>query len=516
MTADRLNAGNSFRNTVLFGSAGLLMFTANLMMVLGGFFYETAACMMFAANVVLNVAMIFDLCSHIRRDFPLLVFIGSFDLLLLGRVYVAFFSDYEDILSDLEAENFRNLFQALQIVTFALLVVYTAYKLSAPLFFNREKAIREKGIASVRQSAIVPIIRQISVIVLLISSIAFFFMLFQTILNVFKGGYLKSFTQKTDASVPSYISRMSMFFAPSFAVFLATLPSKRQMKIPMIVYGVYMLASLFTGRRNTFVCEALMIGIYFVLRDGLLPKDKRILKKKTIIWVIVIGVVLMYLLEIIAELRAGSSAGKRGFFSSLVNFVYSQGASFRVVIQTVNQWDMFNHQTTYLYLFYPFEQFAHNNIVIRTIFGFSPITEVQNLRFVLTTHNYAHVITYMVDPSRYLLGGGFGTSFVAEAYVAYGMGGVAVVSAIIGFAFRFFSSMLTRSWVLIACGLIALKDFVYIPRNFAFSWVIDVFNITYLCYFLGVYLIALLLAQIGCHVRRVPVHDGRLIPEEDP
>lgn len=516
MTADRLSAKNILRNTILFGSAGLLMIAANLMMVLGGFFCETAACMMFAANVVLNVAIIFDLCKNIRRDFPMLVFTGSFDLLLLGRVYVAFFSDYKDILSDLEATDFRNLFQALQIVTFALLCVYAAYKLAAPLFFKREKAVREKGISSIHQSPLVPIIRQISVAVLVISSIAFFFVLFQTILNVYKFGYLGSFTQKADKNVPSYISRLSMFFAPSFAVFLATLPNKKQLKFPMVVYGVYMLASLFTGRRNTFVCEALMIVIYFVLRDSLLPKEKRVLKKKTIVWAIVACLILMYFLEMVAELRSGMSATKKGFLSSLVNFVYSQGASFRVVIQTVNNWDLFNHQTSYQFLFYPFEQYAHNNDLIRTIFGFSPITETQNMRFVLTTHNFAHVITFMVDPSRYLSGGGFGTSFVAEAYVAYGMAGVGVVSAVIGFVFRFFSSMLTRSWVIIACGLIALKDFVFIPRNFALSWIIDVFNITYLCYFVGVYLIALLFAEIGSHVRRVKPAGERLVPEEEP
>lgn len=515
MTADRLSAKNSLRNTILFGSAGLLMILANLMMVMGGLFYETGACTMFAANVVLNVAVIWDLCRNIRRDFPLLVFTGAFDLLLLGRVYVAFLSDYKDILPDLEAENFQNLFTALQIVTLAYLFVYTAYKLSAPLFFRRERAIREKGIKSIRQSPLVPIIRQVTVVVLCISSIAFFYMLALSILEVAKHGYLGSFTQKADRSVPSYISRLSMFFTPSFAVFLATLPSKRQMKFPMVIYGVYMLASLFTGRRNTFVCEALMIVIYFVLRDSLLPKEERIIKKKIIIWGIVIGIILMYLLELVAELRAGSSSTKKGFLYSLVNFIYSQGASFRVVIQTVNCWDLFNHQTTYQFLFYPFEQYAHNNGLINTIFGFSPITEVQSMRFVLTTHNYAHVITFMVDPSRYLSGGGFGTSFVAEAYVAYGIAGVGVISAIVGFAFRFFSSMLTRSWVFIAVGLIALKDFVYIPRNFAFSWVIDVFNITYLVYFVGVYLIALLLVHIGSHVRRVSTPADRLIPEEE-
>ncbi|MCI1955215.1 MAG: O-antigen polysaccharide polymerase Wzy family protein [Oscillospiraceae bacterium] len=517
MTADRLNAGNCLRNTVLFGSACFLMVLANLMAVLGGFFYETAACTMFAANLVLNAAVLFDICKNIRRDFPLLVFVGSFDLLLLGRVYVAFLSDYQDILYDLEATDFPNLFRALQIVTFAFLCVYAAYRLASPLFFKREKAVREKGLASVRQKPFVPVIRQISVAVLLVSSVASFYTLAQSILYVLKNGYLGSFTQAVDkVSIPSYISRLSLLFEPSFAVFLATLPDRRQLKLPLAVYGVYMLASLLTGRRNIFVCEALMLVIYFVLRDNLLPKGRRVLTKKTIAWTIVVGIILMYFLELVAELRLGQSATQRGFFSSLVNFVYSQGASFRVVIQTVNNWDLFNHQTSYQFLFYPFEQYAHNNVLTRTIFGFSPIIETQNMAFALTTHNFAHALTFLVDPARYLSGGGFGTSFVAEAYVAYGMAGVGIVSAGIGFLLRSFSSLLTRSWVFVALGLIALKDLVYISRNFALSWVTDTFNVTYICYFIGVYLMALLLAEIGSHVRKADSDSERLEMEKIP
>jgi hypothetical protein len=68
------------------------------------------------------------------------------------------------------------------------------------------------------------------------------------------------------------------------------------------------------------------------------------------------------------------------------------------VIQTVNCWNRFDHQTAYQYLFYPFEKYVHNNVLLSSIFGFAPITEGQNIRFVSSTHNFAHVITFMVDP----------------------------------------------------------------------------------------------------------------------
>jgi len=277
------------------------------------------------------------------------------------------------------------------------------------------------------------------------------------------------------------------------------MPNKKQMKLPMLIYGIYMVTSLFTGRRNTLVTEALMLTIYLVMRDNLLSKDKRILKKKTVVYTGVFGIIAMYLLQFLALVRAGLNTN-RGLGEMLVSFFDSQGASFRVVIQTINNIDLFNPATSYQYLFYPFELFVHNNVITRTIFGLTPIIEVQTSEFVQTTHNYAHVLTYMVDPDRYLSGGGFGTSYVAEAYVAYGILGIIVISVMIGLVFRFFSSMLTRSWVVVACCLIAIKNFVYIPRSFTFIWVTDVFNITYLCFYGAIYLIALVIVKTATHL----------------
>jgi FlaA1/EpsC-like NDP-sugar epimerase len=139
MIADRLNAKHTFWNTILFGTALYLMLTACLMTVLGS--EERAACTVFVANAVLNVAIFQDLFRNVRRDFPLIVFMLSYDLLLLGRVYSVFLRCYSTILSYLEADNFYNLFLALMIVTVAQLSVYAAYKLAAPLFWKRERAI---------------------------------------------------------------------------------------------------------------------------------------------------------------------------------------------------------------------------------------------------------------------------------------------------------------------------------------------------------------------------------------
>ncbi|MCH3973041.1 MAG: O-antigen polysaccharide polymerase Wzy family protein [Oscillospiraceae bacterium] len=512
MTADRLRARSTLRNTLFFGVGGVLLIAANLMPIFNSFFYAGAVYVLLWANFILNIGILCDLCSHFRRDFPMLVFTLSFDLLLLGRVYIAFWAkDQADLLYNLEASSYENLFSALQIVTFALLFAYAGYKLCAPLFLRREKALAKRDPAVFHNDQLTPLIRQISKIVLLISSLAFFFMLVRSISVVLRYGYLGSYTKQIENEVPSVISRLSMFFVPSFAVFLATLPDRRQLRLPLLVYGVYMLSSLLTGRRNTFVCEALMLLIYFVLRDRLLPKEQRLVQKKRIVPILILAVVLVYLLQVVAVRRSGSGSG-HNLLNMISNFIYSQGATYRVVQQTVNCWDRFDHQTAWQFIFYPCTEFVHNNPLTQTIFGLSPIVSTQSTQYVLTNYNLAHVLTYMVDPARYLSGGGFGTTYVAEAYLGFGMAGVAVVSGFFGVAFRFFSSMLTRSWPVLALSLLAVKELVYVPRNFALSWVFNTFSITYLLYFIGIYLLALLIARLGAHLRRT---NGSICPARE-
>ena len=495
----KLKSSDFLRDTVLFGITALLFLVANFMAFLGDFLLENALNVLLVAIIFLNIAIFGSILKNMRRDIALFIFMAAFDTLLLGRVYVSWIGYYHKYVELLEANGLSELFQALRIVALSQFFVYLAYRLIGPLFHKQESRIQRFGIDATRRNAITPILRQLSEIILFVSSVPFLYVLSKSALNVLRHGYLSSFTDTQD--IPGIISRLSMFFVPSFAVFLATMPTKKQLKWPLLIYLFYMLSSLLTGRRTTIVTEALMLIIYFVMRDNLLPKEKRRLNKQTVVVAGVFGVAAMYMLQVVALIRAGYSNKFRGLGETLVSFFDSQGASFRVIIQTINNIHSFDRSQSYLYLFYPFERFVHNNVFTRPMFGLTPIVEVQNAIFVQTTHNFAHVLTYLVDPARYLSGGGFGTSYIAEAFVAYGIFGVIVISMMIGVAFRFFSSMLTRSWVVVVCCLLAIKDFVYIPRGFAFMWVTDTFNITYFCFYAILYFTALLMLHYGNHVR---------------
>ena len=491
------------RDTLLFGLSLTLLIAATFVASFGGgVWFSRAANTALAGVVVLNIAMLAYVFTDIRRRISLLLFQGPFNLLLFGRVYVSWIRDYENRLQLLEGETFESIYWSIQMLAISLAVVYLAYRAGGFLLRRRETSLATQGARRILDNPIIPIVRQLSRWALYVSSLASFFSLGNTILFVLRNGYLTSFTET--AGVPSIISRFSLFFTPAFAVFLATMPSGKQLRLPMCVYGVYLLASLFTGRRNTIVTNLLMLALYAVLRDNLLPKEKRILTKRLVALVCVLGVGGVYLLQMVAYIRSGS-AGGGSLLNTLVSFIDSQGASFRVMVKTFDYGEYLDTANGWRYLFFPLELFLNNNSIGQSVFHTTPILTLQTAEFAEHTYSYSHVITYLVDPAKFLRGEGFGTCYAAEAYVAFGIGGVIVISAVIGLAFRWFSSMLSHSWPAAALGLIAVKSFVYLPRNYALIWITDVFNITYLCFILGLYLAAQLLLFFGTRLRKAPV-----------
>ncbi|HHX36990.1 MAG TPA: O-antigen polysaccharide polymerase Wzy, partial [Clostridiaceae bacterium] len=85
------------------------------------------------------------------------------------------------------------------------------------------------------------------------------------------------------------------------------------------------------------------------------------------------------------------------------------------------------------YLLGPFLDYYKNNAVGRLFDLDSEWYFAGNSEAKATEGNdFAHALSYVVMPERYVGGEGIGSSFVAEAYFMYGYVGVFFVSALIG------------------------------------------------------------------------------------
>ncbi|HCM23219.1 MAG TPA: hypothetical protein DHW78_02670, partial [Ruminococcaceae bacterium] len=251
-------------DVLLFGAATVLFLASAVLRWMGSGYISGAFYLMVFGVLFFNAGALFHSLSHIYRDISFLLFLIAYNILLLGRVYFNCIYYRHKILTALEADSWENLYTAMAIVTTGLVVFTIAYYAVGLLFTKRERQM-QKSRGKVDMHAYIPVLRQISKVILYVTSIPYFYVMVLRILAVMKDGYTVSFTKTVD--IPGVISRLAALFVPSFAVFLGTLPSLKEMKLPLLVYGIYMVASLLTGRRNMMVTEAFMLFVYFVMRD---------------------------------------------------------------------------------------------------------------------------------------------------------------------------------------------------------------------------------------------------------
>ena len=478
---------------ILIAGITLLIYTLSLTFhCIGGVFNIQSVNLLITSIILLNIYIAVFVVKKPRRHITLIIFTLSFNLLMMGKVYVSWIKSYNNLPESLSADSYPHLYSSINLLFISLLVIVLTYQVFALILGKREDAIDSQTIATLNKNqALTDTVRKISQIAFFVSAVGAFSSLAINIVFILRVGYMQSFVEH--AQVPAIISIWGTFFLPSFVLFLATKPSKKQLIIPMGIYALGMGLTLLTGRRNMLVRDLLMLVIYIVMRDDLRGTAKKFITKTIALISALIGVVLLYALNFINIIRGIKTEGSSGIISTIVNFISSQGVSFRVVVKTIESYPEFDRLTAPHFLFYPIELYMNNNIFSQFLFGTVPIAETQTESFAQGTFNLGHKLTYMFDPSRYLDGGGFGTAYIAESYLAFNIVGVILVSIMLGALIRYSSSILTRTPFVAALGLILIRYLVYVPRNFAFGWVFEVFNFTYIIFFMVVYFFALIL-----------------------
>ena len=134
------------------------------------------------------------------------------------------------------------------------------------------------------------------------------------------------------SSLPYLVRLLANIDPMLLFIFLSTFPSKKECKLPLLLYLLYIILTLGTGERAEFVIGFLVILIYFCFRNIPLSKEERWIGKREIMLLIIFAPIALVLLNIYGYIRFGEQyESTGGFLTSFLDIFTSQGVSISVI-----------------------------------------------------------------------------------------------------------------------------------------------------------------------------------------
>lgn len=284
-------------------------------------------------------------------------------------------------------------------------------------------------------------------------------------------GYEGIYLTDTSSMLPYWFRLVAYSCPVFFYLFLATLPSKAEVRIPTFLFIIYTGITLMTGQRSTFVINIMLILIYFVLRNN---SNEKWIDKKLLLLLIAIAPIAIIGLNFIGYIRfKNESANYLSGIETLLDAFTSQGVSISVI-----GYGKFFEQML------PKKIYSFGGMI--EFFKYNPITSIfykfdsysgQNVFRAMNGNLFSHAISYLVLPWGYVHGRGLGSCYIAEAYHDFGYIGVFLISFVYGKILRFCNSFNKKSIMTRFIILNMQYAILMAPRGLADAFISNLFNI---------------------------------------
>ena len=286
--------------------------------------------------------------------------------------------------------------------------------------------------------------------------------------------YYTSFSSQLPYPV-TVASAMDIYF---LSFFLAAQPAKRKAFLPLALYLLSAVPSLMVGLRNPIVQNAILIFLYYLIRDFQQEKIRRPVfrEKAPRRWIgrlekgilAVAAPLAVLFLSAYNDLRMGTRAGS-GIGKLLGDFLYHQGVSFDVLCigyQAAPQLP----QGFRCYTFGSLIDYFRYGMIGRLLFGTQPLEGGNSLDKALYSNSYAHIMSYAAEKEEYLSGHGWGSSYILETYTDFGWLGILLFSLLLGFLLTYGMVWVSRNWLASSLCWICLSGIFMTPRAEALGW----------------------------------------------
>lgn len=268
---------------------------------------------------------------------------------------------------------------------------------------------------------------------------------------------------------PSFFIKLADMCTLSFFVFLGTLPSKKECKIPVLLYLCVTAITIFTGRRNDLITTLLLIFVYYCTRNKMNSGNKVWISRKKIYIFVILTPLLLSLLSTLSALRSGTQDNLTiSYFKGIGDFFSQQGFSINII-----KWEksLENSIPNKIYsLGQTYEFFTTRNFISRALFDFKSFSG-QTVERALEGHRLSYLLSYLVFPWSYAHGYGVGSCYIAEAYHDFGYLGVSIINCLYGFLFANFNYNKYRGPIYMGISLLMMQSLLMAPRAYADSFI---------------------------------------------
>lgn len=186
-------------------------------------------------------------------------------------------------------------------------------------------------------------------------------------------------------------------------------------KYDAALYVFYLVISLGSGQRSTFMLGILFLFIYFMYRQGLNPEEVWVTRK-----MIFLGVLSLPLLAVFGSFysiwREGGDLATMNMAKGFIEFFYDQGVTSNVMKRAYIYKDQIPSNQIYVL------EFLHSGILARLL-GI-PVYHGNNIEHAMYGGSFTHTLGYVVMGNAYLAGRGTGTCYISELYQDMGYVGI--------------------------------------------------------------------------------------------
>ncbi|MBZ8177038.1 O-antigen polysaccharide polymerase Wzy [Corynebacterium sp. 3HC-13] len=243
---------------------------------------------------------------------------------------------------------------------------------------------------------------------------------------VLQNGYLSLYTEfaKSSADQPWLIllTKCEQMLQLSFSSILAFSKVNKKSLLLIGGYVIYLVLTLLTGQRFNATVGLLILVIFFILKCNHVIIKFFQQRTFTACSLLVLGIISAILILEFVEHSRGT--GRDTFTSPVLNLLYQQGVSIMVLKRELLYHDHLNQDIYYSLSFLYYGIFAR--------FRGIPVLHGNTVENALNGASLSRALTYALDKPLYLRGGGYGSSFIAEAHADFGLIGVIIIAFLYG------------------------------------------------------------------------------------